>query len=186
MPSPPQTPQLLLARPRHAGFLLPLFLPPLILQALGIISSRGLAFTKAGKNLCSWPVSPKPGSVKLGYQLEMSVGGEEGSGSNSYFNSRSCRNVVPRSPGAHQRRSWLLLWAVPVSGSLFVWTRTAEVIEFLIRPAPSHPAPSPLRLTCLRQPSLFPGTSQLTQKPSVELSRTELFPLQQCMGVDLT
>lgn len=78
VPSPPQTPQLVLARPRHSGFFLPLFLPPLILQALGIISSRGLAFTKAGKNLFSWPVSPKPGSVKLGYQLEMGVGGEEG------------------------------------------------------------------------------------------------------------
>ena len=60
--------------PPCSVFPLQIFLPALILQAFSIISSRDLAVTKSGTNLFSWSESPKPGSVKLGYQLEMGTG----------------------------------------------------------------------------------------------------------------
>ena len=60
--------------PPCSVFPLQVFLPALILQALSIISSGDLALTKAGAKVFSWSESPKPGSVKLGYRLEMGTG----------------------------------------------------------------------------------------------------------------
>ena len=60
--------------PPCSVFPLQVFLPALILQAPSIISSGDLALTKPGMNLFSWSESPKPGSVKFGYQLDMSTG----------------------------------------------------------------------------------------------------------------